>query len=244
MTDVRTEPADHSPAPAPVVQSRAAAAALIAGGMIFFVAELITAAAWTDPPYSYTYHFISNLGVHDRSVVFDQLMYSPLAVVMKTGFVLFGLVAFAGVVLLKGMPPLRRLGVVATAALLAVGGVLVGLFPGSAEAVADGTDTYHTLGAFAAFAGGNVLVILIGLAHRHIGISQRLGRALMALGTLGLISMVTFMAVLVSGANVLIGLFERGGVYLFLIGLIAVGATLWKHRNRTAGRGVAGGVER
>ncbi|GLZ01294.1 DUF998 domain-containing protein [Actinoplanes sp. NBRC 103695] len=235
MTDIRTEPADRtlSPASAPVAQSRAAGAALIASGVVFFVAEFITAAAWTDPPYSYTYHFISDLGVHDRSTVFDQLMYSPLAAVMNTGFVLFGLIAFAGVVMLRGMRAVRRLGVVAMAALLAVGGVLVGLFPGSAEAVANGTDTYHSLGAFALFVGGNVLAILIGLAHRHLGISHRLGRTLVVLGTLGLTSMVIFMGILVSGANILIGLFERGAVYSFLISLIAVGAALWKRQSPT-----------
>jgi hypothetical protein len=35
---------------------RAAGAALIASGGIFFTAELIAAAAWTDPPHSYTHH--------------------------------------------------------------------------------------------------------------------------------------------------------------------------------------------
>ncbi len=45
-------------------QRRATGAALVAGPVIYLLAEFITAAAWTDPPYSYTYHFISNLGVH------------------------------------------------------------------------------------------------------------------------------------------------------------------------------------
>ena len=205
----------------------------MAGGVIFFVAEFITAAAWTDPPCSYTYHFISNLGVHDRSEVFGQLMYSPFALVMNTGLVLFGLVASAGVLMLSGLRGARRWAVVATAAAVAAGGVLVGLFPGSAEAVADGTDSYHSLGAFALFIGGNVLTILLGAAHEQIGISQKLGRTLVALGTLGLVSMAAFMGVLVSGANVLIGLFERGAVYPFLISLIVVGATLWKRRSLT-----------
>jgi hypothetical protein len=201
---------------------------------VFFGTECITAAAWTDPPYSYTYHFISNLGVHDRSVMFDQLMYSPLASVMNTGFVLFGLIALAGIVMLRGMRGARRWAVVAMAGLLAVGGVLVGLFPGSAAAVANGTDSYHSLGAFALFIGGNTVAILLGRADRHIGIPRRLGRMLVLLGTLGLVSMAIFIGMLVSGANVLVGLFERGAVYLFLISLMAVGVTL-RHR-RTATR--------
>ena len=45
------------------MRQRTAGAVLIAAGLVFFLAEFIAAAAWTDPPYSYTYHYISNLGV-------------------------------------------------------------------------------------------------------------------------------------------------------------------------------------
>jgi hypothetical protein len=83
----------------PVPQRRATGAALIASGGIYFTAEFIAAAAWTDPPYSYTYHFISDLGVHGPSTGFGQYMYSPLAWVMNAGFILFGIAAFAGVVM-------------------------------------------------------------------------------------------------------------------------------------------------
>ena len=211
---------------------RHAGTALMACGGIFFATEFVAAAAWTDPPYSYTYHFISDLGVHGPSTGFGQYMYSPLAWVMNTGFFLFGLVALTGVVLLRGMPRGRRLVAVALAALLAVGGILVALFPGSGEAIADGTASYHGLGAFAAFVSGNVLAILIGRTHQPLGLPRGLGKALVGLGTLGLVSLVAFVIALSSGAGVLIGLFERGVVYPFLIGFAAVGVALRK-RPRT-----------
>jgi hypothetical membrane protein len=202
-------------------QRRGAGLALMASGGIYFVTEFIAAAAWTDPPYSYTYHFISDLGVHGPSTAFGQYMYSPLAWVMNTGFFLFGPAVLAGVLLLRRRPLL-----VATAAVLAVGSILVALFPGSGEAFDNGTAAYHGLGAFAAFGAGNVLAILLGRAHQLLGVSRRIGRALVASGILGFVSLVAFMGVLGSGADVLIGFFERGVIYPFLIGFIVLGATL------------------
>jgi hypothetical membrane protein len=219
MNDLESEPSS-------LLRSRAAGVALIASGGIYFGAEFIAAAAWTDPPYSYTYHFISNLGVHGPSTAFGQTMYSPLAWVMNSGFFLFGLAVLAGVLMLRGLPGRRRWALVATAAVLAVGNILVALFPGSDDASDNGTAAFHGLGAFAAFVSGNVLVILLGRAHRLLGVSPRRGRALVVLGMVGFVSLVTFLAVLTSGANVLIGLFERGVIYPFLIGYILVGAAL------------------
>ena len=227
MTGSNPATSVHQPLhPAPGPRSRAAGAALIASGGIFFAAEFVAAAAWTDPPYSYTHHFISNLGVHGPATAFGQFMYSPLSWVMNTGFFLFGLAALAGVVMLRGLPGRRRWVAVATAALLAAGGVLVALFPGSGD---DGTADYHGLGAFLAFISGNVLAILLGRAHRLLGVSRRLGSTLVVLGVLGLASLVVFATVLAAGAGVLIGLVERGVIYTFLIGFIVVGTALRKN---------------
>jgi hypothetical membrane protein len=209
---------------------RGAGPALIAGGVIFFVTELIAATAWTNPSYSYLHHFISNLGVHGPSTAFGQFMYSPLAWVMNAGFALFGTVALAGVILLARMPGPRRWVTVTTAALLAAGGILVGLFPGSGEAFDNGTATYHGLGAFAVLTAGNVLAIRLGTMHRRLGLPRRLGVASVVLGVLGLLSLVAFMLVLATGGDTFIGLFERGAVYPFLLSFIGVGAALVKGR--------------
>ncbi|GAA4529265.1 DUF998 domain-containing protein [Amycolatopsis samaneae] len=207
---------------------RGAGAALIAGGGVFFAAEFVAAAAWTDPPYSYTYHFVSDLGVRGPSTAFGQFMYSPLAWVMNSGFFLFGFLALVGVVLLRGLAGPRRWATVATAVLLAIGGALVALFPGSGEAFENGTAAFHGLGAFVGFTAGNVLVILLGGAHRLLGVPRGLGRALVRLGILGFASLVVFGAILVSGADVLIGLFERGVLYPFLAGFVVLGVALGK----------------
>jgi hypothetical membrane protein len=217
LTDLGTEPSR-------VARSRGARAALIAAGGIYFAAEFIAAAAWTDPPYSYTHHFISNLGVHGPTTAFGQFMYSPLAWVMNTGFFLFGLAVLAGILLLRGLPGGRRGLLVATAVLLAAGSILVALFPGSGESPGTGTADLHGPGAVTAFVSGNALVILLGRQYRLLGVSRRLGRALVMLGVLGFVSLVAFGAVLGSGAGVLIGLVERGVIYPYLIGFILLGA--------------------
>lgn len=230
VTDAKPEAL--APGPRRPSQRRTAGALLIAGPVIFLLAEFIAAAAWTDPPYSYTYHFISNLGVHGPSTLFGQYMYSPLAWVMNTGFFLFGITILAGIAVLRGLPGWRRWVALAPAMLLAAGGVLLGLFPGSGEAMNDGTGDFHALGALAGFIGGNVLAIVLGSMHRRIGLSPKLGRALVTVGVIGVVSMVAYFADLISGTNVLVGLVERGAVHPFLIGLICAGASIW-HRNRS-----------
>jgi hypothetical membrane protein len=204
---------------------------LIAGPVIFLLAEFIAAAAWTDPPYSYTYHFISNLGVHGPSTLFGQYMSSPLAWVMNTGFFLFGITILAGTAVLRGLLGWRRWAALVPPTLLAVGGVLLGLFPGSGEAMNDGTGDFHALGALAGFIGGNVLAIVLGSVHRRVGLSPKLGRALVTVGVIGLVSMVAYLADVISGANVLVGLIERGAVHPFLIGLICAGASISHRRS-------------
>ena len=232
MTDVQPETAVHQPRQLSAVQKRrGAGAVLIASGGVYFAAEFIAAAAWTDPPYSYTYHFISDLGVHGPSTGFGQYMYSPLAWVMNAGLILFGLTALAGVVMLRGLLGRRHWPAIVLAALLAAGVTLVALFPGSGEAIENGTAAYHGLGAFAAFICGNVLVIRIGRTHQLLGIPRGLGRVLVVLGILGFVSLAAFMVDLASEAGILIGLFERGAVYSVTIGLISVGVALRPHRN-------------
>lgn len=63
--------------PPSVPQRRGAGALFMASGGIYLTAEFIAAAAWTDPAYSYTHHFTSNLGVRGPVTAFGQFMYSP-----------------------------------------------------------------------------------------------------------------------------------------------------------------------
>lgn len=206
---------------------------MIAGPLVFFLAEFVTAAAWTDPAYSYTHHFISNLGVRGPSTLFGQYMRSPLHAVMNTGFFVFGLVILAGVAALRGVSGWRRWGLLAPAVLLAGGGVLLGLFPGSGEALEDGTGEYHSMGAFAGFIGGNVLAIVLGAMRRRVGLSAGAGRGLVAAGVAGLVSMTLYLALILSAGESaigIIGLIERGAVHPFLIGLLCAGISFVRAR--------------
>jgi len=222
LNDPISAPVSHPHPP----QRRAAGALLIAGPVIYFLAEFIAAAAWTDPPYSYTYHFISNLGVRGPSVLFGQTMLSPLAWVMNSGFFLFGITILPGVVLLRGLSGWRRGSVLVTGALLAFGGVMLALHPGSAEEMEHGSG--HALGAMAAFIGGNALAIQLGRMHRRVGLSPKLGRWLIGLGVFGLLSLVAYFVDISSDVNTLLGLVERGIVDPFLVGLICAGVSIWK----------------
>lgn len=78
----------------------------------------------------------------------------------------------------------------------------------------------------AAFIGGNLLVIAVGVMHQRIGLSARIGRVLIALGALGLCAMLAYFVDIGSGFNVLLGLVERAVVYPFLFGILWLGVTL------------------
>ncbi|MBO3738535.1 DUF998 domain-containing protein [Actinoplanes flavus] len=218
----------------PPRRRRTAGIVLIAGGLIFFIAEFIAAAAWTDPPYSYTYHYISNLGVHGPTQGFGQLMYSPLAWVMNLGFLLFGITLFGGTAMLAGLRGPRRWAVNTLAFLLAAGGVLLALFPGSGETPDSGAIDLHSVGALAAIVGGNTLIIILGRAHRHTALAAGTGRTMVALGVVGLLSLAGFLAIAGTSAG-LIGLVERCAVYPILIGFICAGTSLSRNdRGATA----------
>jgi hypothetical protein len=152
-------------------------------------------------------------------------MDSPLAWVMNTGFFLFGVFAFTGVALLKD---LNSWGVRILAAVVGAGGVVLAFFHGDGKVDQSGTFDYHGLGAMAAIVGGNVLIILLGRRRQRIGVARKPARAMIGLGVFGLVSMVAFLVVAGSGANVLIGLVERCAVYPVLVALICAGVSTWR----------------
>lgn len=214
---------------------RWAGALFIAGPVIFLLTELIAASAWKKPGDSYIYDFISDLGVHGPSTLFGQYMYSPLAWVMNAGFFLFGLVILAGVIVLPSLIPGRRWAVLVPAIMLGAGGILLAFFHGSGQALEDGTGQFHSLGAFAGFIGGNVLVIVLGSMRHRFGFTLIMGRALVIVGIIGLLSMVGYLVAIFTatddtvGLIGVVGLIERGAVHPFLITLICAGANLLSH---------------
>lgn len=213
-----------------IVQTRIAASFLVAGSLIFLVSEFVAAAAWTDPPYSYTYHYISDLGVRGPLVLLGKSMNSPLSWVMNIGFFLFGIAYLIGVMMLKGLRSWRRGGAFALAFSIAVGGMLLALNPGTGAPPA-GNVYYHGLGALASILGGNLLLILLGCLHQAVDIAKKPGCAIVVLGIFGLVSFVAFLALAGSGANILMGLIERLAVYPITIGFIVAGVSIWTQHN-------------
>ncbi|MEV1057801.1 DUF998 domain-containing protein [Micromonospora chalcea] len=213
-------------------QRQPAGAALAAAAAIFLLLEFVAAAAWRSPPYSYTYHYISDLGVHGPLTAFGQYMYSPLWWVMNTGFFLFGVLVFIGVALLDGLRGWRRGVLLGMATLVGAGGVVLALFPGDGEADRQGTVDFHGLGAMAAIVGGNILIIVLGRMYRDLRIGRKPGKAMVMLGAFGLVSTAAFLAVAGSGTNVLVGLVERCAVYPILIGLISAGVSICRRSYR------------
>ncbi|WP_433063050.1 DUF998 domain-containing protein [Dactylosporangium sp. CS-033363] len=192
--------------------------------MIFLLLEFVAAAAWSDPPYSYTYHYISDLGVHGPLTALGQYMYSPLAWVMNTGFFAFGVLVFIGTVTLRGLHGWRRWLALTLGTLVGAGGIVLAIFHGDGEADRLGRVDYHGFGALASIVGGNVLIIVLGRLHARLGLTRRAGRGIAALGVFGLVSIVAFSAA--ASANVLVGLVERCAVYPVFAGLIWAGVSM------------------
>lgn len=73
--------------------ARLGAILLLAGPVTSWIAEFITAAAWKHPPYAPLYNWVSLLGVPGPSqIAFKQVANSPLAWVMNTGWIFYGVV--------------------------------------------------------------------------------------------------------------------------------------------------------
>jgi hypothetical protein len=136
----------------------------------------------------------------------------------------------AGVMLLRGLTGWRRWAAVVPAVMLAGGDILLGRYAGPGESVTDGTGDFHSNGAFTACIGANVFAIVLGVMRQRVGLTRGIGRALIIVGILGLVSAVAYFVTLVSGGETIgvIGLVERGATHPFLIGLLCAGAYLAK----------------
>lgn len=176
------------------------------GAAVYLVCEAVSAARVDG--YSYVSDFISDLGV------------VPL---MNIGaFMVHGMLFAAGAFVI-GRGWLRRSRVaqlfVAAAVANAVGNVLVGTFPsGSAQA------HWHVVGAGLAIVGGNVAVIAGGVGSQALGAHRALGWAGIALGSLGIASLLVLIA---DGSRVVPpGLVERASVYPIIAWELLAGAAL------------------
>ncbi|VFR32619.1 Permeases of the major facilitator superfamily [plant metagenome] len=215
--------------------ARGAAIALFAVPFVFLLLEAIAASAWTDPPYDYIYNWVSHLGVPGGPQhAFGQDLNSPLAWVMNTGLALYGAVAvLASVLIFRFSGGIRPLVLGVLLAAFGVGVILVSQFPGSLQAIADGSIVYHLIGAQTAMIGGNLFSIFAGLFGKRLGIGRGAALASIAAGLFGLASFVAFMLIFRSGADANFGLLERMAQYPIALGHWVFSAALlrgWRQR--------------
>jgi len=186
----------------------------------WFVGQAIAQAAWRTP-YSLSSNFVSDLGAATcgRSTLPGYPVYvcSPLHDVMNLSFVVLGLLTLAGVVLLRGTWPQRRLttGGLIFLALFGIGKVLVGLGP------EDVRRALHAVGSLGILCG-TVGIQLLGLATWRT--ARRQAMVSLAVGVVGLISFV--LLVLGAGSHGQVGTFERLADWPLPLWLAALGPML------------------
>jgi hypothetical membrane protein len=232
MAITTTPVAANRPASTSIVRrnkpARLGAILLFLGPLSYWLGELITAAAWQDPPYSPLYNWISHLGVPGpRQEAFGQVINSPLAWVMNTGLVTYAIISLVGLALMLNL----RAGIRPTILLLlgfgsSVGLTLVALVPGSQANVNNGSIVLHLVGAQTAIVAGNLFAILIGALRTRIGLARGAARASTVVGAFGMLSFTAFMIDARGKIDWNLGMFERGAVYPILIGHLILAVSM------------------
>jgi hypothetical protein len=190
-----------------------------AAPLVFLLSEAISALAWTAGTYDYRVNFISDLGTTVCGSTFGgRVMCSPLHGVMNFGFVAMGVgVAVTASLLATRLPTRRRVTVTVIGSLIAVGMVLVAVFHGGVESVANNTIVLHALGAGLAIALGNILAILVGASAGRLRFPRWYALTGMSLGVVGLVALV----LLLTGTPVVEpAVYERISVYTIFAWLL------------------------
>ncbi|MBU7597548.1 DUF998 domain-containing protein [Streptomyces sp. P38-E01] len=220
---------------------RWAGVVLVVAAVGYVLCEALAASQF--PGYSYAHHYISDLGVPYESEE-GRGFRSRAALLMNLAFVGQGVLLLLGVVLvLRGARNTPRAPLLGPGALYAVGMLLVGTVHAGPREAADGTSLPHAVGAGAAIVCGNVLALVAARMSERFGGGRRYRCASAALGVLGLLSLVMFVADSGSSAFHLLpdGVWERLAVYPITAWELLTGCTLLLTvRRRRAG--VRGGV--
>ncbi|WP_406101282.1 DUF998 domain-containing protein [Streptomyces sp. NBC_01003] len=193
-------------------------------------AEAITAAAWTDPSYSYATNYISDLGVPECGTKFQgRDICSPAHELMNASFIVQGILFATGVVLLARLVEGRaRRVITALAVAHGVAFVLVGLFHGAGDG-AKLSLAVHVGAAAVGILCANTVAIMAG-SLRSLGLPPAYRIFSITVGVLGLLS-----EVFVGASASTAGVFERGGVYSWLLwGAVTGVLVLVKHRRSPA----------
>ncbi len=130
----------------------------------YFLAQLVAAAAWTSPAYSWTRNVISDLGNTACGPYADRVVCSPQHSLMNGSFIMLGLTMALGSLLIYQMFQRSRSSLIGFSMMAAagVGAILVGAFPENT------VSSLHAIGAFLALGVGNVAMIILSLALRQV----------------------------------------------------------------------------
>lgn len=190
--------------------------------LVYFIGQAVAQAAWTTP-YSLIDSRVSDLGNTEcgRSLAHVYIC-SPLHTVMNISFVLTGVLLLLGLFLTRGVWPRRRLttwGIVFLT-ITDVGTILIGLAPENVNV------PLHLIGALN-IPCGNVALLLLGLANRHIRPAiAKLSLVLAGIGFIGIMGGPALVILTGHGG----GLAERMALYPAIVWAILLGAFIVRAR--------------
>lgn len=186
--------------------------------LVYFAGQAVAQVAWRTP-FSLVDNRVSDLGATScGTALTGAFICSPLHAVMNATLVVTGLLLLAGMVLVRGAWPRRRLttwGLVMLA-IAGAGTVLVGLAPENVSM------PLHLLGALN-IPCGNLAMLLLGLAAWNTDRARAwLSLALAAIGFLGIVAGPLLVVLTGHGG----GLAERVALYPLIAWAAVTGASL------------------
>ncbi|AJT41252.1 DUF998 domain-containing protein [Psychromicrobium lacuslunae] len=191
--------------------------------IVYFIGELITAAAWSKAPYDWNNNYISDLGVPE-CLTLDRIVCSPAHGVMNTAFISVGVLTLLALLLLiRLLAGWRRILLAVPTALFGIGIIIVGSFPGStAEAIGgEARMMMHGIGALLAIGVGNLMLLAAAIVFWR---SFR-GYAVSSL-VLAVIGLSAIAGTKLGGFGLGVGGIERLAVYPVLLWLILSGVLI------------------
>ena len=200
-----------------------AAICMVLAASAYLIGEVVTARAWTNPPYNWANNLVPDLGNTACGPYQNRIVCSPSHDLMNSAFiaqaVLFGI---ASILMALFFTAKTRSTMIALGLTHAVGLVLVGVFPHSPAAAANGTLMLNFLGAGLSIIAGNLIIVIAGRQWQRLRLPSWIGPMSVALGGIGIV-VGTALLMAQWGPP---GLRERISIYSFILWQIVAGSIL------------------
>ena len=178
----------------------------IINGIYYLFAEFLSVLNIKNKASSYIRNTISELG----------MTTSPLYILMNSAFILTGILFFlAYIYLFKYNNKIKKYIGLFFALMLSIGSIMVGVF----HSVEINTSILHQIGTILVFAGGNLLILFIGLFYNKTPYSK----ICTILGTLGIWGGIMVIFSTINEYTKFIPLLERMTVYPIILFQIITG---------------------